>query len=60
MVSGLDFGQRVRGRVLDAEWRPTRPKRLVAGVVVTLYPQAPRVVGLQLADGELVDVRVGP
>lgn len=59
----LDFGQRVRGVILDNEWRTKTPRRVVSGVVYQLYPKAPNIAGIHVdgapIEADLVQVRVG-
>lgn len=55
----LDFGDRATGDAIDqARWndsdriRRLRPRQLVTGTVVAIYPRAPRVVGIIRPNGE--------
>lgn len=60
-----DLGARVTGWVLDeAAWlradriRLVQPAVCASGAVVTVYPYAPRVVGIRTAGGDEVHVKL--
>lgn len=55
----FDLGDRAHGRVVDdQDFRAIKPARYAAGVVTTLYPQAPAIVGITYSNGETVTIRV--
>lgn len=59
-----DFGDRATGVVANEnDWGSTgphiaRPRRVVTGTVVGLYPEAPSVVKVQTAAGDVFCIRV--
>ena len=55
----FDLGDRASGRVVDdQEFLATKPARYATGVVTTIYPQAPRIVGITYSNGETCTIRV--
>lgn len=64
-MSRPDFGDLVTGWVLDeALWqradriRVAKPPACATGAVTTVYPYAPRVVGIRTATGDQVHVKL--
>lgn len=55
----FDFGDRATGRVVNPnDFRAVSPPRFAAGVVTTIYPAAPNVVGITYSNGETCTIRV--
>lgn len=55
----FDFGDHAQGRIVDPiDFTAIRGARIVTGIVTTIYPEAPRVVGIMTTDGEPYTIRV--
>lgn len=59
MRTYFDFGDKATGKIVDPnDFTAIRGARIVTGTVSTIYPEAPRVVGIMTTDGEPYTIRV--